>query len=262
MAAGNPLRPNNVWLDAVTKGLRAARQNLVPMLILEGAMGVLVAIYYLWPAGKAVLDAYAIWQHSGGVIAAALATGVAGGVISELSLVYFQDRGRWNMSHVENLIFKFLVFVLNGAVVYEFYLMQAFWFGDGNAWSVLIRKICVDQFGFTVIWSLPYLTFTTRWQALGYSGKRLWDELNWDFVTERMLPVLVTNWLFWIPGVSLVYSMPLNLQTPLFIFATAIWGILLVAVSRQDKVRNAKISQAPIAVHPMAVQPVTGQAAE
>jgi hypothetical protein len=63
-----------------------------------------------------------------------------------------------------------------------------------------------------------------------------------------MLPILVTNWMFWIPGVSLIYAMPLVLQTPLFIFATAIWGLLLPAVARQERAEPAApdlISPAP-----------------
>jgi len=223
------------------------------MLMLEAAMALLVAIYYFWPSGEAVMTRYAAWQQAGGIWMASLATGLAGGVISEFSLVYFQDRGRWSLAHLENLGFKFALFVVNGAVVYEFYALQAFWFGQGNSWSVLVPKVLVDQFGFSIIWSLPYMSLLTRWHALGYSGKQLRAELNWDFVTERMLPVLVTNWMFWIPGVCIIYSMPLTLQTSLFIFATAIWGILLPAVSRQGKTSSETIEQAPVAVHPSAL---------
>lgn len=235
------------------KGLRAARQSLVPMLVLEAAMAALVAIYYLWPAGSVLLDRYAAWQQSGGILVAALATAAAGGILSELSLVYFQDGGRWTSTHVENLCFKSILFFINGAVVYLFYVQQAIWFGNGTAWSVLLPKVCVDQFGFTIIFSLPYLSLMTRWQALRYSGMRLWAELNGNFVTERMLPVLVTNWMFWIPGVSLIYSMPLSLQSPLFIFATAIWGILLAAVGRQGDTPAPGTKLEPIAVHPTAL---------
>lgn len=220
------------------------------MLALESAMAVLVAIYYFWPTGTAILSRYAAWQQSGGILVAALATAVAGGVISELSLVYFQDRGRWSTAHVENLCFKSVLFFINGGIVYLFYARQAVWFGQGAAWSVLLPKICADQFGFTVIWSLPYMTLLTRWQALRYSGMRLWAELNWHFVTDRMLPILVTNWMFWIPGVSLIYSMPLNLQSPLFIFATAIWGILLPAVGRQSDTPAGNVAPVPIAANP------------
>jgi hypothetical protein len=132
------------------------------------------------------------------------------------------------------MVFKCAFFFVSGAIVYEFYGWQAVWWGQGAALSVLVPKILVDQFVYTVFWSTPYNTILTRWQTLRYSGRRLWTELNRDFVTERMLPVLVTNWMFWIPGVTLIYSMPSILQAPLFIFATATWGLLLPAVTRQE----------------------------
>jgi hypothetical protein len=238
---------------AFGKGLRAARQNLIPMLVLEGAMALLVAVYYFWPTGAAVLARYAAWQQAGGIAVTAFATGVAGGVISELSLVYFQDGGRWSLHHMKNMGFKFLLFFISGATVYEFYGWQAVWFGQGASWSVLAPKVCADQFGYTVIWAVPYMTMATRWQALNYSGKRLREELDRNFVAEQMLPVLVTNWMFWIPGVCLIYSMPLNLQTPLFIFATAIWGILLPAVGRLSEEQAKGMAQKPVMAIPTAL---------
>jgi len=216
------------------------------MLVLLTAMAAVVAIYYCWPAGAALLSRYAAWQHAGGVLAAALATACAGGVLSEVSLVYFQNGGRWTRDNLENMAFKWMFFFVSGAIVYEFYGWQAVWWGQGATWQVLVPKILVDQFGYTVFWSTPYNTVLTRWQMLGYSGSRLWMELDRDFVTERMLPVLVTNWMFWIPGVTLIYSMPLILQTPLFVFATAIWGLLLLAVTRQGSLDTAALAPVPM----------------
>ena len=235
---GSPLRPDpshSVLGRAARKGLLAAWHNLLPMLVLEGAMAVLVAIYYFWPPGAALLSRYAAWQHSGGVLLSALATALAGGVLSELSLVYLQDKGRWTRGHLENMAFKFAMFFVSGIMVYELYLWQAVWFGNGAAWSVLVPKVLVDQFVYSAFWATPFVTILLRWQSLRYSGARLWKELDLDFVLERMLPVLVTNWMFWIPGVCLIYSMPQILQSPLFIFATAIWGLLLPAVTRQGR---------------------------
>jgi hypothetical protein len=231
--------------EAFRKGVRAARQNLPAMLALQLAMAGLVAIYYRWPAGRDVLFRYAAWQHAGGVFAAALATAFAGGVLSELSLVYFQNRGRWTWENANSVAFKWAFFFVSGAIVYEFYQLQAVWWGEGAALAVIVPKVLVDQFGYTVFWSTPYNTILTRWHMLGYSGRRLWMELDRDFLTERMLPVLVINWMFWIPGVTLIYSMPLMLQTPLFIFATAIWGLLLPAVTRQDGTVQAPVLAVP-----------------
>ncbi len=203
------------------------------MLVLEGLMALLVAVYYWLPAGAVFLGHFAAWQHAGGVLGAGAATAVAGGLLSEISIVYFQDKGRWSLRHFEHAGFKLGLFFLSGVIVYEFYLQQAVWFGNGPGWRVLLPKVLADQFGYTVFWSVPSQTLLTRWHDLHYSGRRLRRELVRTFVTERMLPVLVTNWMFWIPGVSLIYAMPSNLQTSLFIFATATWGLLLPAVTRQ-----------------------------
>lgn len=211
------------------------------MSALLAAMSALVAVYYFWPAGAAVLSRYAAWQHAGGLFRTGLVAGFAGGILSELSLVYLRDGGRWNATHLENMVFRFVVFFISGLIVSQFYEYQAVWFGDGLSWRVLLPKVLVDQFAFSVFWSTPYQTLTFRWQALRYSGSRLWNGLDGNFVIERMLPVLVTNWMFWIPGVTLVYSMPLILQMPVNIFATAIWSLLLAGLAKATDVPVAEM---------------------
>ena len=220
------------------------------MLALLAAMSVLVGIYYCWPDAAAILSSYGTWQHSGGLLRAGLATGFAAGILSELSVVYVADRGRWSAAHIENMVFRFIVFFMGGMVVYEFYNWQAVWFGTGLSWRVILPKVLVDQFVFSVFWSTSYQTLTFRWKALGYSGSRLWTELDGKFVIKRMLPVLVTNWMFWIPGVILVYSMPLDLQMPINIFAMAIWSLLLAGLSRPARARQAEIAPALVLPRP------------
>jgi len=248
------LRPNSSLRsplgEAVQEGCRSAGQNLPAMSVLLTAMSVLVAGYYCWPAGAAVLSQYAAWQHSGGILRTGLVAGFAGGVLSELCVVYIRDWGRWNGIHLENMVFRFVVFFISGMIVCKFYEGQAVWFGNGLSWRVLLPKIVVDQFVFSVLWSTPYQTLTFRWQALRYSGPRLWNELDRSFVVERMLPVLVTNWMFWIPGVTLVYSMPLILQMPLNIFATAIWSLLLAGLAKTARAPDAEMGPALVLTRP------------
>ena len=198
------------------------------------AMGGIMALYYLWPPGSALLSSYGAWQAAGGVVRVGLVAGFAGGVLGELSVVYFRDGGRWNARHVEDMAFRFVLFVVGGMVVSIFYIYQARWFGDGLTWRVVVPKVLVDQFVFSVFWSTTFYSIAFHWQAVRYSGRRLWADLTPDFIFDRMLPILITNWMFWIRGVTLVYCMPLPLQMPLNIFATAIWGVLLAALSRHD----------------------------
>jgi hypothetical protein len=225
------------------------------MSVLLAAMSSMLAVYYFWPAGAALLSRYGAWQHAGGMVRTGLVAGFAGGILSELSLIYVRDRGRWNAIHLENMLFRFVLFFISGMIVSQFYKLQALWFGDGISWRILLPKVLVDQFVFSVFWSTTYYSLAFRWQALRYSGARLWRELDRNFVVERMLPVLVTNWLFWIPGVTLVYSMPLPLQMPLNIFATAIWGLLLAAVANEGSAES--IAPAPVLGVPEVLTPST-----
>ena len=229
--------------QAFGKSIRAASQNIPAIVALQLAMGLLVAFYYCSSIGMELLSRFGVWQHSGGVIGAALASAFAGGLLSEASVVYVQQRGRWSRANVENMAFKVCLFLMSGAIVYEFYLLQAYWFGDSPSWRSVVPKVLVDQFGFTVIWSTPTQTILTRWHVLRYSTSQLFQELRGNFVMDRMLPVLVMNWMLWIPGVIFIYSMPQNLQMPLCIFGNAIWGLLLSAVSRQPNLQSTASAQ-------------------
>jgi hypothetical protein len=256
------LRPNRPFRaaasEAVRQGWRAAISNLASILAIQAAIGAVVAMYYLWPAGGAVLSAYARWQISGGPFSNGLACSVAG-MLSEVTFVYFQQRGRWTQANLENLFFKFILFYISGFIVYEFYRYQAIWWGDRPTLSVIATKVIVDQFGYTVIFSAPYFALLTRWQALRYSGTALWREVRDSFLTERLLPVLVTNWMFWIPAISFIYSMPFMLQPALAVFASAIWGVLVSAIGRQEPANSATcnaVAAGPDGSPPMVAAPV------
>jgi hypothetical protein len=202
------LRPDQPLLaslkEAFRQGLRSAASNWLPMVALLAAMAAVVLTYYIWPTGAAILSAYGKWQRAGGLLRAGLAAGFAGGILSELSLILLRDKGRFSLVHLENMGFRFCVFFLTGITSSTFYDWQAVWFGDGASWRNIVPKIFVDQLGYTVFWSTPVQTITFRWQVLRFSLSRLRAEFGLAFVVDRMLPVLVTNWLFWIPGVTLV----------------------------------------------------------
>ncbi len=208
------------------------------------AMAGIVVAYYFWLAAATFLSWYGEWQHAGGLIRTGLAAGFAGGILSEVSSVYLSDHGRWNAKHVENMAFRFCVFFISGMIVSVFYSWQAVWFGEGTSWHTLLPKILVDQLGYSAFWSTPYQSILFRWQTLRFSGSRLWSELDGTFVIERMLPVLITNWMFWFPGVALVYSMPTILQMPLNIFATAIWSLLLAGLAKPEAAPIAGAAEA------------------
>ncbi len=192
-------------------------------------MAAAVAIYFCWPDGSALMARYAVWQHAGGLLAAALAMAFAGGALSEISLVYFRDKGVWTRRHVENMLFKLAMFFISGITVYEFYQWQAVWFGNGPSWSVLLPKILIDQFVYTrlLVDALQHAHDPLAGSALLRVALMERAECRFYFPAHASRPRHQLDALD--SRRYVFYSMPLDLQTPLCVFATAIWGILLAA---------------------------------
>ncbi len=232
---------------AARQGLHAARQNLPAILGIQGLIVIVVVLYYGCPPARPVFTHISAWQRAGGLPAAMLASACGGGLLAEISAVYFQNSGRWTRPHREGAAFKFVLFFISGGIVYEFYRLQAFMFGDSAAAAVVLKKVLVDQFCYTPFWSVPTQSTALRWLALHYSGRELGHELRKGYLVDRLLPALVTNWTFWIPVMTMIYLMPFALQMPLAVFSTAIWVLLLSALSRQQK---AELAAAPDLILP------------
>ena len=48
---------------------------------------------------------------------------------------------------------------------------------------------------------------------------------------ERVIPLLLPNWLFWIPMVSVIYALPVALQFLMFIPALGAWSLIMVFIA-------------------------------
>jgi hypothetical protein len=66
-----------------------------------------------------------------------------------------------------------------------------------------------------------------------------------QFYLIIVLPVLVSNWLFWIPMVVLIYCFPTSLQLPLGILACAIWSLLIAALVEPADARVTSTGELP-----------------
>jgi hypothetical protein len=52
------------------------------------------------------------------------------------------------------------------------------------------------------------------------------------------MAILIPNWLFWIPMVSIIYALPVPLQFLLFIPALAAWSLIVVFIATQPDAGN------------------------
>jgi hypothetical protein len=128
-----------------------------------------------------------------------------------------------------------------------FYELQAHWFGVGRSPGTLATKTLVDQFLYTPFVSNPMQTLAFLWKSEQFSLRRTVEKMRQfrQFYLLTVLPVLVSNWLFWIPMVVLIYCFPTSLQLPLGILACAIWSLLIAALVEPADARVLSTGELP-----------------
>jgi hypothetical protein len=51
------------------------------------------------------------------------------------------------------------------------------------------------------------------------------------FYRDRVVPLMLPAWCFWIPMVSIIYALPAPLQFLLFVPALAAWSLIMVFIA-------------------------------
>ncbi|MBV8216431.1 MAG: hypothetical protein JOZ08_24700 [Verrucomicrobia bacterium] len=232
-AADQPsLGTSELVLRSLRLGLNAARANFAPAVLIQLLMLSLVISYFYLPAVKPIFGVLTEWNVQGGLFFSFFAMGITVGGITEIFSVYLHKNGRWTGEDLANMSFNFVVFGLLGVMNSVFYQIQAYLFGTGRSVEVLAAKTLVDQFVYTPFLSNPTQTLAFLWRSEQFSFRRTVEKMRQfrQFYVLTVLPVLVSNWLFWIPMVVLIYCFPTSLQLPLGILACAIWSMLLTAL--------------------------------
>lgn len=232
VADQSKLSISELVLRSLRLGSAAARANFVPALLVQALMGALVVSYFYLPAAKPIFGVLTDWNVHGGLLFSFVAMGITVGGLTEIFGVYLHKNGRWTGEDLANMSFNFVIFGLLGVMNSVFYQLQAHWFGAGRSLGILAAKTLVDQFLYTPFLSNPIQTLAFLWKSEQFSFRRTVEKMRQfrQFYALTVLPVLVSNWLFWIPMVVLIYCFPTSLQLPLGILACAIWSMLLTAL--------------------------------
>jgi hypothetical protein len=212
-------------------GLRAARANLVPGLIIQAAVVSLVLAYYLWEPARAWMGRLAELKRGGGYLFS-LASGVlAGGLLPELLTVAVFRHWRVRRENLSSLAFGSCFWGLMAVVVDSLYRGQALLFGSEVDFATVLKKTLVDQFLFTPFVSIPLTVVVFEWRRAGYNFASVSRSLNVGFYRRKVLPAVVSGLGFWLPVVILVYCLPPLLQFPLFTLALTLWVMIFTWIS-------------------------------
>ena len=207
-------------------GLRAARANLLPGLVLQAAMLSIVLAYYFHEPTRHKLNLLAHYKEAWGYGFSCLSSISAGAILPEIFKVIFFQKGMVTRKNFTNLLFTVPFWGCMGMCVDLLYRMQAVWFGPGRAPLTLIKKVAVDQFLYSAFFSAPVSVIAYDWHnGSSTSGpKRLFTSKFWRI---DLPPTVIANWGVWIPLVAIVYSLPPLLQVPLSNLALTFWVLIL-----------------------------------
>lgn len=216
-------------------GLRAARANFVPALLIQAAVVSVVLAYYLWAPARAWLAQLAEFKSEGGYPFSFVAGALAGGLLPELLTVAVFQRGRVRRENLGSLAFGVCFWGVMALIVDALYRAQALAFGDGVDFATVLKKAAFDQFIFTPFVTIPFTIVVFEWRDASYSLSGMPRVLSLDFYMQKILPAVVSGLGFWLPVVLLVYSLPLPLQFPLFTLALTLWVMILRWISHALK---------------------------
>ena len=231
-------------------GWEAVRANALPALVIQILMLALLIGYYASPEFGAFLDRLAQHKQAHGFLFIALSMTLAASLLPELFVILFFQRGRPRRENFRNILFTAPLWIIDGVLVDLMYRGLAAWLGDTATPSVVAAKICLDQFGYNVVFAAPYGVLAYQWKNSGYSFAELRRHLSWRTLTEKIIPTLLATWAVWIPLMAIIYSLPLALQFPLFSLALTFWVLLLTYMTN----RFAGKAGTPAAIVPVEME--------
>jgi hypothetical protein len=227
-ATDNPAPPPRM-LEA---GAAALRRFWRPFVLIQGGAALVALTYWASPSFRAACELAASWKAEGGLPVAAGLTAVAGGILPEIAKL-LADRGRSGLrGRGGEILFNTAFFALDGVVIDLLYRGEALLFGREALFRTVVEKVAFDQFVFSPLWSVAIVVLFL-WRQRGYSFAATRSSLGPDLYRTRVLPLVVPNWLFWIPVVSIVYALPVALQFLLFVPALAAWSLIMVFIAER-----------------------------
>jgi hypothetical protein len=198
-------------------GLRGARANLFPGLVLQFAALVLVFGYYRVPFVHAGLFWLLEFRLKAGISFGIFSTALFGGTLPFLYIHFYRQAGNRNPQYnwIQGASLT-LFWAYKGLEVDLWYRLQAHMFGIGHQPVTIILKVIFDQFLYCPIFAVPVTAAV--YQAVDASGN--WSGLFSDlraphWYRRRVLPILISNLGVWVPAVAVIYCLPTPLQLPL-----------------------------------------------
>lgn len=228
MPAASPVQAESPW----SIGLRGARANLVPGIILQTFALALVLAYYFHPLTRELCGQLAVFRTEQGFLYSLVSTSFFGGMLPCLYLkLNAATRHRYDSK--QNLLL-IVFWAYKGVEVDFWYRMLNRFVGTGHDVQTVIIKMSLDQFVTCPLFFVPVTVIVYSWCESHFDTRALIADLrapNW--YRRRVPAMLISNLGVWTPTVCIIYSLPAALQIPLFNLVLCFFTLLLAHVAQK-----------------------------
>ena len=223
---------NHVIRAAWEESLTALRENLIPGLLLQLLMALMAAAYFLNPDARDAFEKLTLLRSHWGLLFSFVGTSAASAVLPEFLRLLFPGKPSTNSSTLgQRLLFAVPFWGLIGMQVDLFYRLQYALFGPSDTALVITRKVLVDAFLYCPLLAIPQAVCVFLWRDHGFTLHGFRGHHPVAFYALRIFPVLMANWMVWIPLVSIIYSLPAALGIAFFIVAQSFWVMVFTTLS-------------------------------
>lgn len=232
LEVNQPSLIQRAWHEA----LKALRTNLLPGLLLQFLMAAMTAAYLWNPAARRAFGELALLRSHWGLLFSFIGTSFASALLPEvLRLLLPPINSTQTPGLKARLCFALPFWGLIGMQVDLFYRLQYLIFGPSDSAVVIMKKVMVDAFLYCPLLAVPQVVCILLWRDYGFNFHGFRDHTPMKFYALKIFPVLLANWMVWIPLVCLIYSLPPALGVPFFIVAQSFWVMVLTTLSSTEK---------------------------
>ncbi len=218
-------------------GLRSARANLAPGLVLQAfALAVVLGYYFHGPTREWLSQLGDLRMRMGAAFGI-LSTALFGGLLPLLCLKSTRatrDQYSWGQG-------GFLTFFwgLKGAELALWYGFLAWSVGPGNDPGTVAVKALIDQLVYCPIWAIPSTTLAYAWCELRFDTRAVIADVRAPrWYARRVLPLLCANLGLWLPIVCIIYALPTPLQLPLQNIVLCFFTLMLAHLTARPAKRE------------------------
>jgi hypothetical protein len=215
-------------------GVRSARANLVPGLVLQAFALAFVLGYYLHEPTRAAFTRLGGLRDDMGLWFGIVFTGLCGGLLPLLYLKAAPSTRAlytWKQGAALTLFWSY-----KGVEIGLWYALLARVIGPGGDFGTIAVKSLIDQFIYCPLWAIPTTALVYFWSASRFSLRAVIADLRAPrWYARRVLPILLANLGVWLPLVFIIYALPTPLQLPLQNIVLCFFTLMLAHMSQRRR---------------------------